>query len=357
MRVIVLIIFTFGLVWGQSLRERQGAYSLVEHLRGELRLGYIDSFSSAFGAEGHFHARTGRFRGWCLGGTLEGVARLDGEHPEFFPKSGLFATLSEIFVSYKGPRAALKAGRIMVEYTPHLDSDDIRLFPNYFRGLHFTMELSDALAHLLFVDRMAGWESGEPIDSFKNLGRVLGLDEDIAGVAVAGISGLGYEAWLYHIAEVGQILYLDHTFLGEHWSAGIQADLVQGRGVMELESRTIGLFGQWEMRNVRLYASANKEFGSGAAPSFGGGPLYTSMELLTLDLFGADAAAWTAGAEIDLWRTCFGAMYGRFWGEGSDDELDLYFHRRLGYGFGYDVLYGERKGGENIFRAIVRYGF
>jgi len=350
----LFIVFVLTAAGAQSLRHYFGAYSLVEHLRGELRLGYIDSLESALGAAGHFHLRTGRKMGWCLAATLEGVARLDGEHPEFFPKSGSFATLSELFVSYKKSAGELKAGRMMVEYTPHLDSDDIRLFPNYFRGIYGEWDLEPGQLQLFWFDRMAGWESGEPMESFKNLGRVLGLDEDIAGLFGAGITAPGMQLWFYHIDSVAEILYMERTWVGASWSAGVQGDFAAGEWPL---SRTLGATVRWEPGPFALFGAANRLFGDKAAPSFGGGPLFTSLELLSLDLFGADAAAFSLGGEFEVRRNCVGVVYGKFYGESDDEEVDIYFQRRLGYGFRYDVVYGTtRKNGE-ILRAIVRYGF
>jgi len=304
----------------------------------------------ALAAAGHLHGRSGRFYGFCLGATLEGVAKLDGFMPEFFPQSGSFALLSEAFLSYKRGSLQGDIGRFMVD-TPHIDGDDIRMFPNYFEGAYLRL----GALRLYYLRKMAGWESGGEDMGFHEFPPIFGSHID--GVVAVGWERAKERLWFYGVDEAAWIAYGDLEWEEEDLCWGLQADFGQ-RSTLGEWSALVGGYLELLVDGASLYFALNKEFGQGAMPSFGGGPFYTSLELLTMDGFGARAVGAVAGLEAPfLLRSRIGAVGGCFDGERSDCELDVYLERESGKGVEVTLLGAFVKRGENLFRLIVKYGF
>ena len=357
MRIIILLLLTVVL-FGQSLRERRGSYSLIEHLKGEVRSGYMDYMQEEFAIAGHFHFKTKAVEGVCLGATVEGVAA--NRSGEFGGENRNFVMFSELFIQYKTDASLTKAGRIMVEWTPHADADDIRMIPNYFEGVHSQIELDRTMLHLLYLTKMAGWESGGKFSKFKPLDEVLGVDGNIAGMAGIGLDGAGWSLWGYYLDNVAWIFYGAYDWIEKGWTIGVQTDIAQGVGANLLGSakaRTVGLYIEHDFEVLSLYGAFNGEYGNGAMPSFGGGPFYTSMELLTLDMFGKNARSYALGIEKELFKANFGVMCGWFRGNRFQREIDVYATRQLANGFNFDIVYANVQREKNLIRAVLKYSF
>ncbi|MRI83232.1 MAG: hypothetical protein C6I00_02320 [Nitratiruptor sp.] len=343
MRLLLILIPL--LLLAQSLRERQGRYVLAQHLRGEVRFGYIDTEENGFGVAGHLHYHHSLSKGIDLGITLEGARALWGESGQFFgdgEKGVVF--VSELFALVQGEGFSLKLGRIAIPWTPHADSDDIRLVPNYFRGLYGEIGRN---FRLLYLDRMAGWGSGGSIGTFKKFSQILDLPGSFDAIWALGLVEEEWQLWYYLFGGYGQSLYGSWEKEQGPWRFGVQFDMGGGA----FDNKSFGGYGAVEFEGVQLYGAMSWELGSNLAPSFGGGPLYTSMELWSLDGIERPKRGEVVGVEIGG----FGLMVGHFHGRGYTRELDWYWSGKI---LGVEVeLLQAQSPGSNLFRCTIRYGF
>ncbi len=355
---IVLLVLLASLLYAQSLRERRGAYSLIDHLKGEFRSGYMNYTKEETAVAGHFHFMTKAYEGLCLGATLEGVG--SSNRGEFGGENRNFAMVSELFFQYRTKSSFTKIGRIMVEWTPHADADDIRMIPNYFEGFYTQVEINQKTLHFLYLTKMAGWESGGKYNTFKSLNEVLGVKDKIEGFAGIGFEGAGWSVWGYYLDRSAWILYASYELVEKGWTLGLQFDRAQSvdsKLLGSIDAITIGFYVQRDFELFNIYGAMNGEYGDGAMISFGGGPFFTSMEILTLDMFGKNARSYTLGVEKEIYKANFGLMCGWFRGNRFQREIDIYATRRLSNGFNFDIIYANVQRGKNLFRAIVKYSF
>jgi len=58
---LLLLVFSQSLLFADSVREKIGDLNLVDHLKGEIRIGYIglnsSGFADSFAVGGHLHLK------------------------------------------------------------------------------------------------------------------------------------------------------------------------------------------------------------------------------------------------------------------------------------------------------------
>ncbi len=173
--------------------------------------------------------------------------------------------------------------------SPHLDADDLRMVPNLFEAYlldyHFSEELYIGAG---FVREGSGWENGGNLSHFIPIGEALG-----GSGGNPWISWLIYEddhksgnAWFYFIPDHLTIFYGE--FIVEQsispdisYNVGIQYDWGKETGdamLGEINAHTLGVTRSISGFDLTLIVAYNKNFGhTGAIPSVGGGPFFTSM--------------------------------------------------------------------------------
>ncbi len=374
MRRIVGLLSSLALVAmaQESLRTRLGADNYLAHLNGELRFGSIKSSGSdtTFALGGHLHFDTPEYHGMGAGLSFYGVTDLglapDAPNEEFFGSKGhggIF--VSQAFVEYRYKDFRLNGGRLSLD-TPHADSDDIRMVPNFFEGVlaKYDGDVHVTLAH---VTKMAGWESGGDIYRFKPLYEVVGRQKQ-NGMTLAGLEDEEYALWLYRIDEIANIAYALGSWQWQDITFSCQLDIANDTGKAlagPIQSRTAGVLLEYSKNDLAWSVACNKEFGdTGSMWSFGGGPFFTSMEDLTIDaLEASDALAYTIGVEYDFGQMSVGGMYGDFTSDPVEaKEADLYASLELGQKMEAQLLYAtvdNTKGYEDkdIFRILLNYSF
>ncbi len=355
-----------------SLRTKLGAGNYLAHLNGELRLGTIKSSGSdtTFALGGHLHFDTPEYHGLMAGVSFYGVSDLgvtpDRPNEEFFGskgQGGLF--VSQAFVAYKHKNFELEGGRLSLD-TPHADSDDIRMVPNFFEGVlaRYEGEVKVTLGHL---SKMAGWESGGDIYRFKPLYEVAGTPKQ-NGITLAGLEYEEFALWLYRIDEIADVAYAQGSWQWGEITLSLQLDMANDIAEAlagTIQSRTAGILVEYSHDALAVSVSCNKEFGdTGSMWSFGGGPFFTSMEDLTIDALGSsDALASTIGVEYCFGSVSIGAMYGVFKSDPVEaKEADLYASWEIDQNMKAQLLYAgvdNIKGYEDkdIFRVLLNYSF
>ena len=369
---LILVGVALVAIAQDSLRTKLGAGNYLAHLNGELRLGTIKSSGSdaTFALGGHLHFDTPEYHGLMAGVSFYGVSDLgvapDRPNEEFFGSKGrgdIF--VSQAFLAYKHKNFELEGGRLSLD-TPHADSDDIRMVPNFFEGVLAKYE-GDVKVTLGHLSKMAGWESGGDIYRFKPLYEVVGTPKQ-NGMTFAGLEYEEFALWLYRIDEIADVAYAQGSWQWREITLSLQLDMANDIAEAlagTIQSRTAGILVEYSHDVLVVSVSCNKEFGdTGSMWSFGGGPFFTSMEDLTIDALGSsDALAYTVGMEYGFDNVGLGAMYGHFASDPTEArEIDLYASVQFGKKIEGQILYANvdnTRGYEDkdIFRILLNYSF
>ncbi len=210
----------------KSVRGILGKNNPIAHARGQIRSGYI-SFkednsvrTNAYALAGHLHFDTKRWHGFEIGASAYTVLNLANRQnpsqitPNFFDVDGnSFAQLTELYLDGKWENTELKLGRQILD-TPHADSDDIHMIPNYFEAYTITnTDIDNLILSTGYIRKMAGWENGVNAAKFVNVGKTLGT-QNIDGVFYAstsydGIKDLSLSLWYYHYTDIANVLYAE----------------------------------------------------------------------------------------------------------------------------------------------------
>ena len=392
-----------------SVRKIVNTNNPIAHSTLELRLGYIglngdgQSRTNAYGLGGHYHLDSKRWNGFMVGISAYTVLDLGiNQNPQnvngdFFDADGKsFIMLSEIFLDGKWGNTGVKFGRQMLD-TPHADSDDIRMIPNYFEAYTITNnDIDNVTLSAGFIHEMAGWENGVDASKFVNIGETLGTNGvDINGVSYAsinyeGIKDLSLALWYYNYNDIANVVYAElgyeKTFNNETTlTFGLQYDGSKETGAALLGEQNAETYGVsadfiFESTGVHLLAAYNQDNGSTGATglSLGGGPFFTSMEDQTLDAIGEAGSAWVLGAEyhfekIGIDGLHLGIAYGHFEAKDTDsyesDEVDVIMGYTLNKNLSLTAAYasvkfnaGTDENGKPLtdydqFRLIVNYNY
>ncbi|BCD68021.1 OprD family outer membrane porin [Nitratiruptor sp. YY09-18] len=361
---LLLTIDTFS--YAQSLRYKLTQLDLIDHANFETRLGYIahnysqDPDTKAFGTAGHFHLTTVQWNGLQADLGIYGATKLGkNEDPDFFGNKSSFVFFSEATLGYRYQDFSIEGGRFIFD-SPHADSDDIRMVPNFFQGVKAAYSQNDTTLQVGYLTKMAGWESGGRIDKFKKFHRVAQSDKSIDGVFFAGFDFDSLSLWLYHIDNSANVMYIEKYFSVVGLDLRLQGDFAKDceeAALGEIDAKTLGILVEKSYENLNFSFAYNKNYGnSGAMMSFGGGPFFTSMEDLTIDaLNGSDQEAYTYGISYGKDNFSLGIMQGRFYGENfHSDEIDLY----AAYSYkdiSFEAVYASIDDHYNQDYSIVRF--
>ncbi len=339
----------------RSVRNILGEYDLMEHTKGQLRAGYITfsedgaSRTSAYALGGHFHFNTKRWNGLMFGAEAYTVLNLGinqnslNLNGDFFDENGKsFILLSQAYIDGKGGNTEIKLGR-QVQDTPHADSDDIRMMPNYFEAYTVTnTDIDDLTLSAGMINKMAGWENGVNSADFVDVSETLGVNDDMSGIYYAsavyeGIKDLSLSLWYYHYSDIADIIYAEAGYSytlsnNTTLTLGLQYDGSHQTGAallgkQDADTYGISLEAEFADLGVTLLAAYNQDNGETGATglSLGGGSFFTSMEDQTLDAIGGSGKAWIIGAgynfeNIGINGLYFGVAYGSF----EADDASVY---------------------------------
>ncbi len=344
-----------------SLRDRLGNFNIENHLQGELRVGFIQNDDYDFlGVGGHIHLHSPQYYGLSLNGSLYAFYNFEREQRIRRQKDIFWA---EANVGYRIGYFDMAVGRFMVD-TPYADSDDIRIVPNYFQGVKALYCDGAVGMEFIYLSKMAGWESGEDIGRFKSLAQVVGV-EGIGSLYGLRLALFDDFVWFYRLEDGGDLIYLDLDYEQFGSLIAFQGSYAHSSGkelMGEFESTLIGALISKKFGRVNCFGAFNRVFNGSAMPAFGGGPYFTSMEELTIDMAGDEAQSFVLGVEGKKDHIVLGVMGGKFYAPSFDQkELDIYLRAKI-YRANLESVYArvvDRYGRESktIFRVILKYGF
>ena len=381
----------------ESIRDILGKIDLSKHTNAQIRMGYINQNNKgsitepdndAFAIGGHIHLSTDRKWGFKFEGELYTVQDLGFSNnnpqkvnPDFFDKekSG-FSLLSQALISYKYKNSELKIGRQLID-TPHADSDDIRMMPNYFMGYLFTnKDIENLTLTLGKINQMAGWENEKDSSKFVKISDIFEVNEDTNGIYLASAvyekDNYTLQTWYYDIDEIADVFYLEagYEFSTDfiNYSLGVQYDAANERGkklLGKIDSSTWGVSLELNCQNVTILTAYNEDNGdSGAFESLGGGAFFTSLEDQTIDAIEESGKSWIAGSNLKINDNFqIGAVYGKFQADNKENydtsEIDIVAEYSLKDKISISAVYAsiDDKTNNNldydIFRIIANYNF
>ena len=389
-----------------TVRGVVGNNNPLMHTRGQVRAGYIyfneDSVptNSAYALAGHIHFDTKRWYGFQVGLSAYGVLNLATNqnplnvNPDFFDAHGdSFAQLTEAYLDGKWGETEVKLGRQILD-TPHADSDDIRMIPNYFEAYTITdNSIENLTLSAGYITKMAGWENGVDAQKFVNIGETFGIS-DIDGILYTsakyeGLKDVSLSVWYYNYQDIANIFYAEvgyeKSFNYYTFTLGLQYDSSKESGKAKLgkqDAKTYGISMELSLENsgTHFLAAYNKDNGTTGATglSLGGGALFTSMEDQTLDAVGMAADAWILGAgyhfsAISMDGLDAGIAFGKFTANNgslySSKEIDIIIEYEINKQFSCTIAYADIdfKAGRddsnqqlkdyNQLRVITNYNF
>jgi len=386
----------------KSVRGVLGEYDLMEHTKGQLKTGYITfsengtSRTSAYALGGHYHFNTKRWNGLMIGAEVYTVLNLGVDQDplnlngDFFDENGKsFILLSQVYLDAKWGNTVIKLGRQTLD-TPHADSDDIRMMPNYFEAYTITnTDIDDLTLTAGLIKKMAGWENGGNSAKFINVNETLGTTEDMDGIYYAsasyeGIKNLSLSLWYYNYNDIANVIYAEagysYTFAKEATlTVGLQYDSSKETGAALLGKQDANTFGvsmelASEEIGIHILAAYNQDSGDTGAMdlSMGGGAFFTSMEDQTLDAIAAPGKAWMIGTgfhfeAIGIKGLNAGIAYGSFKADNDslyesneiDIVIDYSFNDEFSIVAAYASIDFKMTGTEDYdqFRMIANYNF
>jgi len=318
-----------------------------------LRMMWIDAHKgeirkTATAVGGHFGLQTPADYPFALLVGLQTSQKLrglnpDGDetlHQELYGKNGnAFAYLSEAELRFAQGGFSLRAGRLKVE-TPFADPDDIRMAYNTFEGAAAGYAPdADVSVELLYLNRWAGFDSGETQSEF------VPLADGSQGLYAAGVRYAPAEEqeaslWAYRLAGCYQLLYAEavgrtHFAPLMHLEWGVQTAMIDALEHSETAGSVVGATGIFHYRDVYGGVAYNRTFvakGKVVTDGFGGGPYFTSLDEATVGAVserfpGEDLSVFRVGGGIGFEAASQGeglhleALYGLFAPERSAAQL------------------------------------
>ena len=331
----------------KTVRGVMGQNNPLEHAKGQLRTGYItfkedaDMRNSGYALGGHYHIDSKRWNGLKIGLSAYTVLNLginqnpDYLTPDFFnAKGNSFIQLTEAYLDGKWGNTKIKLGRQILN-TPHADSDDIRMIPNYFEAYTVTnSDIDNLILSAGFINAMAGWENGVDASKFVKIYETMGTDNKMNGITYVsavyeGIKDLTLSLWYYNYSNVANVVYAEAGYAyafteNRSLTFGLQYDGSRQSGsalLGEQDADTYGASMEFAAEDIGIHilAAYNRDNGRTGATglSLGGGPFFTSMEDQTLDAIGTKGEAWVIGAgyhfdTVGLNGLVTGIAYGHF---------------------------------------------
>jgi hypothetical protein len=183
--------------------------------------------------------------------------------------------------------------------------------------------------------------------------------------------------WYYHVDDNLQIIYGDISHSGQfangiEYNLAVQADWGEdiGKGNMgNIEAKTWGATASITYQKLTTTLAYNKnESDSGALPSLGGGPFFTSMEDQTLDAVAgerAEATLLALGYAVTD-NLILGSTFGQFNAKNKSDydvdEVNFYltynWKEQTSFGITYAQLNDKNvPGKDHQLRAILSYSY
>jgi hypothetical protein len=354
-REFSLFLFTIYILTAAGFLQAE------ESLRANLRLGFIhaedeageSSDGSAIG--GYLGYLTPTQHGLSAGVTLYTSGELfDDENGDFFSSEhGSYSILGEAYLQGEYLKSSLRLGRFQID-TPHADTDDVRMMPNTFQGIHFTNnDLPGTKLQLIHLDKWAGFDADIP-ERFQELNG----DHGITALAAVyeGIEQLITQAWYYRGQDYASLIYLESIYEADEYTVGIQfgSQSDDSSDHSGPDGEVWGITAGYTIADLTVTTAYNSVSGT-VTNGFGGGPYYTSADDHTIDGT-EDQEATALGVEYNgVSALTLGLLYVDF--KYGANETDYYTSYEMDDHLSMELIYTDMHEDGDFIRFIANYGF
>ncbi|WP_373069796.1 hypothetical protein [Sulfurimonas sp.] len=305
---------------------------------GQLRAMYVsqdpketaatDTYATAAGA--YLKFETAKYNG--INGAValtysEDIKKASGDldknkrNDELSSSDGRYAQLSEAYLAYEGRFLDYKFGRQVID-TPLADSDDIRMVQNSFEAVTAEYKSDSLNVFMGYLNRWQGVDAGLD-DEWVNTGH---NGTTFIGASYSNI--IDAQLWYYGInggenanhavyaelsythefsEDIGLSVAAQYLNESEQDKSAIEANIYGAMVELSVSDLTVGA----------AYNESSKEKNKSSFSGFGGGALFTSMDIMILDEITADrdATSYVGGASYALGDFSLFYAYGDFKGD------------------------------------------
>ncbi len=230
-----------------------------------------------------------------------------------------YSVLSEAYLNYTDGGLNLRAGRQLID-TPLADSDDIRMIPNTFEAYIATYELDSFSFMLGNLQEWQGFDAGLDLGWEKT-----GEDGTWLGSVTYSKDDFEASVWYYDIRKKLNAVYLEASYtvkIDDDMSLlGSAQYLNQSERSNSGEEASIyGVLAElsaYDFSFSLAYNLSEKQSGKVSFSGFGGGTLFTSMDIMILDNIteDRDSSAVFAGISYEVGDATLYYAYGDFDGD------------------------------------------
>ncbi len=292
------------------------------------KAGESDTYSTAFGGKVKYElAELNGFSGAAAFRISHDIGEATGDdekqNPELSSSDGEYTVLSEAYLNYRNGAFNFRAGRQLID-TPLADSDDIRMVPNTFEAYIATYEVADFSFMLGHLQKWQGVDADLDEEWVKT-----GEDGTWFGGLTYAAGDLEASAWYYNITKQLNAVYFDLSYnykIDEDISILGAAQYLNESELSNSgeEASIYGLMAEFSVYDLCLslaYNESEKQSGKTSFSGFGGGTLFTSMDIMILDEITADrdSQAVVAGVNYTIDDLTLFYAYGDF--DGDADSL------------------------------------
>ena len=282
-------------------------------------------------------------------GSLSGDRSKNERNPELSSSNGEYTVLSEAYLNYSNSNLNVRLGRQVVD-TPLADSDDIGMIANTFEAYMATYELSNIT---LTAGNLQKWQG---VDTGLDDGW---LDTGDTGTWLGGItysSDVEASAWFYSVGGLTNAIYADVSYtqkINDDTSLNIAGQFINEAEVDNsgVEANIIGASLGLEVQGLGLslaYNQSSKADAKASFSGFGGGTLFTNMDIMIIDEIteDRDAQAFVIGASYAISHLNLSYAYGNFTGDANSlsakehiVEQDIILEYELNENLALEVIY------------------
>ena len=239
-----------------------------------------------------------------------------------------YAQLSEAYLAYEGCLFDYKLGRQIID-TPLADSDDIRMVQNTFEGIIVEYPSDEINIKAGYLSRWQGYDVG--LDE----GWIKTGENGTAFIGAAYSDIIELSVWHYNISSLTSASYLEGTYvyeLNEGFFLGASLQYLNERELKKsgIEADIYGAMAELGIYNMTLgvaYNSSKSKESKESFSGFGGGTLFTNMDIMIIDEItqDRDAASYVGGISYKLGDLSLLYAYGSFKGksDSSGERADI----------------------------------
>ncbi|MCW8895776.1 MAG: OprD family outer membrane porin [Sulfurimonas sp.] len=313
------------------------------------KAGESDTYATAFGGELKYElAELNGFSAAAAFRISHDIGALTGEegkqNAELSSSDGEYTVLSEAYLNYKNGDFNFRGGRQVID-TPLADSDDIRMIPNTFEAYIATYELPNFIFMVGNLQDWQGVDAGLDDEWVKT-----GEDGTWFGSVTYTADNIEASAWYYNITKQLNAAYFDASYnynINDDVSIlGAAQYLSQSEISNSGEEASIyGLLAEFSAYDLGVslaYNHSQKQSGKTSFSGFGGGTLFSNMDIMILDEITADrdSRAIVAGLSYEIGDLTLTYAYGDFDGD-ADSIGDKANVVEQDIGFEYSIIAGK----------------